>query len=89
MVLANYQLGPVSQAYGWIKTALEEDPRPKFGSREIPKNYRGDPVEQSLLWLILNFDPKDAELEIIDTVKLLSSGRTEDARDKLEDYMLG
>ena len=89
MVLADYQRGPVSQAYGWIKTALEEDPRPKFGSREIPENYRGDPVEQSLLWLMLNFDPKDAEPEIIDTVKLLSGGRIEDARDRLEDYMHG
>ncbi len=89
MVLANYQRGAVSQAYGWVKIALEENPQIEFDRREIPENYRGDPVEQSLLWLMLNFDPDDAEPEIIDAVELLSNGQVEDAQNKLEYYMLG
>ena len=89
MVLANYRRGPVSQAYGWIKTAIEEDPRPEFDHREFPGNYRGDPVEQSLLWLMLNFDPDNAASEIVDTVELLSDGQIADALKVIENYMIG
>lgn len=87
MTLENYSRGPVSQAYGWIEAALADDPKLEFDWRESPENYRGDPVEQSLLWLLLNFEPDEAEPEIIDIVDLLSDGQIEQAHDKLKKYI--
>lgn len=87
MLLAGYPRGPVSQAFGWAKIALDSDLKPEFDHLEVAENYRGDPVEQSLLWLIMNFEPVSADPDIIEVVELLSDGLVELAHERLEDYI--
>lgn len=87
LALANLPRGPASQAYGWLRIAVDRKLEPELERFDLPSDYSRDPVEQSLLWLILNFDPKEAEPEIVDTVKLLADGQVREAFDRLDDYM--
>ena len=88
IVLANYWQGAVSQAYGWIEIAIKGDIKPTFTKYNISDQYNGDPIEQSMLWLVMNFEPENSDIEIIEAVELLSNGQIEQARDKLSEYML-
>lgn len=89
LALANLPRGPASQAHGWLKIAVDRKLEPELERFDLPASYSRDPVEQSLLWLILNFDPKEAEPEIIATVELLANGQLKEALDELDDYING
>ena len=87
LALANLPRGPASQAHGWLKIAIDRETKPGPDKLDFPVDYSNNPVEQSLLWLILNFDPSQAEPEIIETVELLAAGQLEAAFDRLDDYV--
>lgn len=87
LALANLPRGPASQAHGWLRIAVDRKLEPELERFDLPADYSRDPVEQSLLWLILNFDPDEAEPEIVETVELLAAGQLREAFDKLDDYI--
>lgn len=87
LALANLPRGPASQAHGWLRIAVERKLEPELERFDLPADYSRDPVEQSLLWLILNFDPQEAEPEIVETVELLAGGQLREAFNKLDDYI--